>query len=320
MDIAEVSFASPYFQLEQVAEGVYAAIVRGGTGAWGNAGIVDLGDETLVFDTFFTPPAAQSLREAAETLTGRSPAYVINSHFHADHVFGNQVFDDAIIVSTTRTYELMSEQLPAMLEEVRVHPPSQEEVVGDRQDPRLRRDRAMLAADYRAMEVALPTLRLRLPDLTFERRLVFHGARYTAELLTFGGGHTPSDAILYLPSIATAFTADIVQVDFHPSTNIANPDEWLTILEQVDKLGLQHVIPGHGPVGRGEHVRIMRQYLVDLRQLVTQARLDSPTTDYLSTIQEPEKYRTWSAAPFFPQNLSNMDRWYAHRQERGKAE
>ncbi|GLV60859.1 hypothetical protein KDH_76780 [Dictyobacter sp. S3.2.2.5] len=258
MDISRVPFESPYFQLEQVAEGVYAAIVRGGTGAWGNAGIVDLGGETLVFDTFFTPPPAQSLREAAQTLTGRPPTYVINSHCHSDHVFGNQVFDDAVIVSTTRTYELMSERLPAMLEEVRAHPPSLEEAARDVQDPRMRRDQDLLIADYRAMEAALPTLQLRLPDLTFERRMVFHGARYKAELLTFGGGHTPSDAILHLPAIATAFTADIVQVDFHPSTDIANPDEWLDILEQVDNLALKHVIPGHGPVGTGEHVRIMR--------------------------------------------------------------
>lgn len=75
-------------------------------------------------------------------------------------------------------------------------------------------------------------------------------------------------------------------------------------------LHLEHVIPGHGTVDTGEHVKIMHQYLVDLRQLVTQARQNSSTSDYLNTLQEPEQYTTWSAAGVFQQNLHNMDRWY----------
>ena len=48
-----------YFRLEEVANGVYAAVVTPGVGAMGNAGIVDLGDRTLVFDTFLTRAAAR---------------------------------------------------------------------------------------------------------------------------------------------------------------------------------------------------------------------------------------------------------------------
>lgn len=59
-----------HFQLEQLAEGVYAAISINGTGSMSNAGIVDLGETTLIFDTFATPQAAQDLRKAAEELIG----------------------------------------------------------------------------------------------------------------------------------------------------------------------------------------------------------------------------------------------------------
>lgn len=54
--------ASRHFELERVAEGVYAAIATPGAGALGNAAIVDLGGRTLVFDTFMTPQAAQEVR------------------------------------------------------------------------------------------------------------------------------------------------------------------------------------------------------------------------------------------------------------------
>ena len=62
---------SRHFRLEQLAEGVYAAIHIEGGGAIGNAGIVDLGDRTLVFDAFLAPQPAADLRTAAEALTGR---------------------------------------------------------------------------------------------------------------------------------------------------------------------------------------------------------------------------------------------------------
>ncbi len=99
-----------FFQLEQVVEGVYFAQALPGTGTLGNAAIVDLGDSTLIFDTFLTPQAAQALRKAAEQLTGRPASYVIDSHYHADHVMGNQGFlPEAVFVSTSRTRQLIEE-------------------------------------------------------------------------------------------------------------------------------------------------------------------------------------------------------------------
>jgi cyclase len=90
---------SRHFQLEQLAEGVYAAIALAGGGSGSNAGMIDLGDRTLVFDTFLTPQAADELRAAAEHLLGRPVAYVINSHWHCDHIQGNQAFGGETVKS-----------------------------------------------------------------------------------------------------------------------------------------------------------------------------------------------------------------------------
>ncbi len=61
------------------AEGVYAALAVPSKDMAVNAAIVDLGDRTLVFDTLATLQAARGLRAAAERLTGRAPAVVVNS-------------------------------------------------------------------------------------------------------------------------------------------------------------------------------------------------------------------------------------------------
>jgi cyclase len=65
-----------HFRLEQVADGAWAAIADSDL-AVGNAGIVDLGGEMLVFDTSWTPAAAREL-------AGFGPVrWVVNSHWIA---------------------------------------------------------------------------------------------------------------------------------------------------------------------------------------------------------------------------------------------
>src|SRR5689334_20894488 len=121
-DYSTAPASAEYFRIEQLAEGVYAAIVVPGTGAWGNAGIVDLGEKTLVFDSFATAAAAQALHSAAVELTGRAPAWVVNSHNHADHIMGNTAFPQATIVATAATRDLIGVRAPAFVEYARTHP------------------------------------------------------------------------------------------------------------------------------------------------------------------------------------------------------
>src|SRR5262245_8289158 len=102
-------FPSRYFRFEQVAQSVYAAIVTPDGGAIGNAGIVDMGEHTLLFDTTQIPQATLDLRRAAEHLTGRPITTVINSHWHGDHVNGNSIFGpETPILATRSTRKLMA--------------------------------------------------------------------------------------------------------------------------------------------------------------------------------------------------------------------
>ena len=63
--------ASRHFTLHELGEGIYAAIHKPGGWAQSNAGIIDIGDRTLVFDAFLSPRASQDLLAAAQALTGR---------------------------------------------------------------------------------------------------------------------------------------------------------------------------------------------------------------------------------------------------------
>jgi cyclase len=316
MGNALTSFNSPYFHLQEVADGIYAAIVRAGMGAWGNAGIVDLGEHTLVFDTFTTPQAAASLREAAELLTGRSVDYVINSHHHSDHIWGNQVFEGATIFATDTTFDLMRTKGLARLEKMRQDPVPLDELLAaqaQEEDPALQQDTQLYLNEIQAVSAALPTIHLRLPDVTFERRLAFAGSKHAAILLTFGGGHSPSDAFLYFPDLALAFMSDIVQVGFHPVLNDGNPDAWVQILAKVEMLQLSTIIPGHGVVGTGQDVLMMLQYITDLQQMVAYARNTAAPLETLMMIEIPAAYISWQSAAVFRENLQFLFDWQHNR-------
>src|SRR6516225_4235722 len=83
------------FALKMVGPGVYAAI--GGS----NAGVVVGDDAVLVVDSFFEPDTAKVLLAEIRKITPKPIRYVVNTHYHLDHVAGDQVFKDAgaIIVS-----------------------------------------------------------------------------------------------------------------------------------------------------------------------------------------------------------------------------
>jgi glyoxylase-like metal-dependent hydrolase (beta-lactamase superfamily II) len=246
------------YRFEALADGVWAAIVNEGSGAIGNAGIVDLGDRTLVFDTGVSPAAGAELRGQAATLTGRPPALVVNSHWHGDHVYGNQAFDGIPIVATARTRQLV-------------------ETAG-----------AERLATNRAGNPALNEVRLTPPTDAFEGSLDLG----RAELLTYGGGHTESDSFLYLRDERILFTADLVVVQAHPWVGDGDVGTWIEILGRIDELSAQTVSPGHGPVGTGGDVTAMRAHLERLRELEPGA----PMPDEWAGLAHPEMHERNLAA------------------------
>ena len=97
---------SEHFTLEQLADGVYAAIATEEGGGYSNAGIIDLGDRNLIFDTFETVRVGEDLKVAAAVLIDSPLACVIISHVHSDHWCGNQAFPaQASILSTHHTLD-----------------------------------------------------------------------------------------------------------------------------------------------------------------------------------------------------------------------
>ncbi len=100
-----------HFSIVELADGVYAALHNGRGAAFSNAGVIDLGGKTVVFDTTKSPAAGTELARQALELTGNPASIVIISHHHDDHWMGNQAFS-----AKTRIYSTQP-ALDAMLPE-----------------------------------------------------------------------------------------------------------------------------------------------------------------------------------------------------------
>lgn len=102
-------------------------------------------------------------------------------------------------------------------------------------------------------------MKLVLPSITFEDKLIIEGSKRKVELYCFGGGHTPSDSFMYIPEEKIAFMGDLVTEQLH--LPIYNPDEFSVILEKVMAMDIERFVPGHGNVGGKELLNTLAGYL-----------------------------------------------------------
>ena len=310
-----MSTDSSHFRLEEVAPGAWAALA-GDTGACvSNAGIVDLGDQTLVFDTFMTPTAGADLRRAAERLTGRPVVLVVNSHHHGDHVRGNQAFEGSSFISTERTAELIAETSPRDLDAYAAHLSdwiaSLDDQLADEDgasEPLVRHDLALTMAMARSVLASLPDLTITLPTRAFSDRLVVEGSERSVHLLSYGGGHTDSDTFMFLPESSVLFAGDLLWVENHPWAGDGHPDEWVSIIYRMKALSPSAVVPGHGTVADFEYARLFTRYLTYLCDMVKQAVATSTPLVKLTATPIPPQYAGWGSVSRYRLSLEALGR------------
>lgn len=308
-----MSTDSEHFSLEEVAPGAWVALA-GTTGACvSNAGIIDLGDRTLVFDTFITPTAGEDLRSAAEALTGRAVSTVVNSHHHGDHVQGNQAFSGADIVSTARTIELIAETSPDDLDAYAVE--LKRWIVtldgtmleAERQnDLKAMADHALSRSMAKSVLAALPDLTITLPTISHDGEMIIEGSEREAHVISYGGGHTDSDTFVYLPDCGVVFAGDLLWVETHPWAGDGHPDEWINIIFRLKALAPRTVVPGHGTVTAFEYARIFARYLTFVCDIVKQAEASSTAIVKLAETPIPPQYAGWSSSEEFKVSLEAL--------------
>jgi glyoxylase-like metal-dependent hydrolase (beta-lactamase superfamily II) len=265
---ASISNAQPRFKIVKVAKGVYAAIRTEPPGLTVNANSVFIinDSDVVVVDTTLTPGTARETIAALRQLTNKPVKYVINTHWHDDHIMGNQAYRDAFpgveFIGHVKMREYlpttglanrqgaMSEQgYPGFIKALKSRLEKNESIFGGPMDQEERdayQSSAEIAERYMAEN---PKVEIILPSTTVEDRLTLQRGERTIDIRYFGRGHTSADLVVYLPKEKIAITGDLVvwPVPYVGSPQ-SHPGDWSKTLDQILMLHPKMIVPGHGPV------------------------------------------------------------------------
>jgi glyoxylase-like metal-dependent hydrolase (beta-lactamase superfamily II) len=249
-EYAPVSVDMPAFQ---VAEHTY--YVRGvpgmateNEGFISNAGFIVTDDGVVVFDTLGSPSLAVELRRRIAEVTDQPVTRVIVSHYHADHIYGLQVFADegAEIIAPRGAYEYLESVTAAeRLDERRF---SLDPWVND--DTRLVR-----------------------PDLLVEDEYRFSQGGVDFQVNYMGSAHSDGDMTLLVLTDGVLFSGDLIFEGRVPFVGDADSKRWLETLRSLEQSDFVALIPGHGPAARDPKQAVARTagYLAYLREVMGEA-------------------------------------------------
>ncbi len=272
--------AKPFFTLHEVGPGVVAAVAVPGSGAGSNAGFVVGDDGVAVIDTFQSADAAEALLAAIRERTSLPVRFVVDTHYHLDHVAGNGVFRKAgatiVAQRNVRAWE-RPENLKWWAPNV---PP-----------------------DKKAWVESLV-----LPELVYDQGIdLYLGSRHLEVRVL--PGHTGGDSIVVVPDADVVFTGDLFWNTTLPNTTDADTAAWVTT---DSTLTADHpkatFVPGHGEVGKAGDVTAFRGYLEALRGDVAAAREKGLSGDALVSAVHAElapSYDRWAFfSHFIDENIS----------------
>ncbi|MGY5879656.1 MAG: MBL fold metallo-hydrolase [Candidatus Thorarchaeota archaeon] len=216
-----------------------------------NAAAVVLNNFIVVIDPLYYPSQGRKFREFLETKYNLPVKYLFITHYHGDHVFGMSAFKGVEVVGT----DCLSDNMQQRIENQWTQKALDE----------WKKENPELTDEIDAVEFWLPTT-------TFKDTHIIEDGDLKLELHR-SGGHTGCSAYAYFPEEKILFAGDEIAAMEWPyiSDETGNPDDYISALEQMLKLEIDKVIPGHGPIVEKDHINEYLIFIRKLRKLVLDA-------------------------------------------------
>ena len=226
--------------MREVSSNVFAYVQATGETGISNAGLIVGADGAVAIDALMVPSMTRRLVAAIKKTTRKRIGALVNTHHHLDHTGGNRFFRAATIIASAKCRAEMAPGFPPV--------------------PLLQRFMPRFAREF-------PLLKLVLPTVTFDDRLVLHDGLREIQLWHPGTpAHTSGDATVFLPRERVLFAGDLA---FHYVTPLAfqgHVGHWIAAADRALALEADVIVPGHGPIGGKADLTLMRDYLALVRR------------------------------------------------------
>ena len=296
LTIAAAGFAAPQnppasapvesrIDVQKVATGVYAAIRTEPPGLFFDCNSVFLINDAdvIVVDTNITPSSARASLAALMKLTNKPVTAVINTHWHDDHIIGNQVYHDAFpsaefIAQSSTAQDLptvgasnrkqLVERGPQMVAQLQMSIEQRKSLTGNALSDDERTSYQSDITSAKRFFAEAPLIEIVMPTKLVDTSLTLKRGGREIDVMFLGRGHTSADLVVWLPADRIAITGDLVVSPVPLVGSTSHPLEFGATLEKLVALRPAIFIPGHGPVMHDD--KYVRQEIALLASLKSQ--------------------------------------------------
>ena len=255
-------------------QGAHEDLDDGYHGDISNIGFI-IGDKGVaVIDTGGSQKVGMALLNVLRQHTKLPVLYVINTHIHPDHIFGNAAFkqEGATFVGHAKLANAMTL----------------------RKDAYLRQGHDLLGDSFDGSEIVQPTVLVQS-----SQELDLGGRKLL--LTPYLNAHTNTDLTVLDQKTGTLWTGDLLFIERTPSID-GDIKGWLSAISQLEQLkGIHYVVPGHGPVTQDLAGALQREaaylnvLLTDVRNAIQQGKSMEQTMDTAAS-SEAEKWQLFDIA------------------------
>ena len=256
----------------QVAPNVYVIT----TLSFSNCGFIVTDEGVVAVDTQLVPLIAREMIKEITAVTDKPIKYAINTHWHTDHIGGNEAFfPEARIIAHELTRQVIAQR---------------------------RKDQEEGKVDESIKQ--LGEFKFIPPDITFDHNMTLYMGATRIELKFLGGGHTGGDIVVYLPKERVLFSGDLFikgsgLPDYRDDSNI---DQLIASLKKMQGLDVDKIICGHMVIAEKKDIQESIDKLLAFRKQV-KAYVDAgtPPEKAADSIPFPS-----GENPFYQQNFKKV--------------
>jgi len=227
----------------------------------------------LVVDTGMGAQNGAVVVKEVAKLSKNPLLYLTTTHFHPEHAMGEQAFPASTIIVRPAVQQKELEEHGQEFVDLFSRNPRNKELLKD--------------------------VKMRKPDIVFDREIRLDLGGATARLMWLGPGHTQGDELIFVEEDSALISGDIVQDKLVPNLPGATASfkGWLALLDQLEPLHPRYILPDHGAFGDGSLIGKQRAFMLDVQSRALALKAQGVSADDAGKQIQTEfaaRYKDWT--------------------------